>query len=59
MSEPIGSGFSEKQYDRNKRARDNLERDLVKHGTRPEKAKEIADRTARETDNKRKQEGQG
>ncbi len=57
MSEPIGSGFNGEQYDRNKRARDNLERDLVKHGTKPEVAKKIADKTARETDNKRRSEG--
>ena len=57
MSEPIGSGMNDRQYERHKRARDNLERDLVKHGTRPEKAKEIADKTARETDNKRRSEG--
>jgi hypothetical protein len=49
---------AQEQYERNKRARDNLERDLIKYGTKPDKAKEIADRTARETDNKRKQEGQ-
>lgn len=59
MSGPIGSGMNDRQYERHKNARDNLERDLIKHGTRPEKAKEVADKTARETDNKRKSEGQG
>lgn len=45
------------QYERNKRARDNLEQRLIKAGTKPQKAKEVADQTARETDNRRKQEG--
>lgn len=54
---PIGSGHSDSQYERNKRARDNLERRLIDHGTKPDVAKKIADKTANETDNKRRQEG--
>lgn len=45
-----GSGLSEKQYDRNKRAHDNLQRDLIKSGVKPEKAREIARDTAHKTD---------
>lgn len=54
---PIGSGFSEDQYRRNKNARDKLERSLIDHGTKPDVAKKIADKTANETDNQRRQEG--
>lgn len=54
-----GSGFTEKQYQRNKEAHDRLQNDLVKHGgMKPDQAKKIADKTAHETDNKRKQERQ-
>lgn len=48
---------ADEQYRRNKQARDNLEKRLIDAGTKPDKAKEVADRTARETDNRRKQEG--
>jgi hypothetical protein len=57
MSGPIGSGMGEDQYRRHKNARDKLERSLIDHGTKPDVAKKIADRTAHETDNKRRQEG--
>lgn len=57
MSEPIGSGMSDRKYERHKKARDNLEKTLIDCGTKPDKAREIADRTARETDNKRRSEG--
>lgn len=46
--------MNEKDYERHKRARDNLERDLVKHGVKPEKARKIATDTAQTTDNKNK-----
>lgn len=49
-----GSGMSEKDYERHKRARDNLERDLTKSGVSPEKARKIATDTAQTTDNKNK-----
>ena len=57
MSGPIGSGYSEREYDKRKKARDFVERKLIENGANPEKAKEIADRTARETDQKRRQQG--
>lgn len=44
--------MNEKEYQKRKDAHDRLERDLVKHGTRPEDAKKIATRTAHETDKK-------
>jgi hypothetical protein len=49
-----GSGMSERDYERHKRARDGLERDLVKSGVNPDKARKIATDTAITTDNKNK-----
>jgi hypothetical protein len=49
--------MNEREYEKRKQARDRLERDLIKHGTNSDTAKKIADRTANETDNKRRQEG--
>lgn len=57
MSDPRQTGMSERQYERNKKARDNLERTLIDCGTDRTKAKETADKIARETDNKRRSEG--
>jgi hypothetical protein len=48
------SGMTEKQYDRHKKARDNLQRDLEKSGVSPDKARKIATETANTTDNKKK-----
>lgn len=50
----MSSGMTEKQYDRHKKARDNLQRDLEKSGVNPEKARKIATDTANTTDNKNK-----
>lgn len=50
----IGSGHSGDEYDRKKRARDKLEKALIDHGTKPDTAKRIADKTANETENRRK-----
>lgn len=53
----VGSGHSDRDYEKRKRARDNLERDLIKHGTDSETARKIANKTANETENKRRSEG--
>jgi hypothetical protein len=52
---PIGSGYGDDEYRRRKNAHDALEKSLRDHGVPAEKAKELADKTARETDNKQRQ----
>lgn len=47
---PIGSGISERDYDKRKRAHESVEQNLIKNGVRPEKARELADKAAREGD---------
>lgn len=49
------SGLSEKQYDRNKRARDSLEKKLIDSGVSKDKASKIATETANTTDNRQKE----
>lgn len=58
MSKPIGSGYSDRDYEARKKARDKMERDLRDAGVSSDKAREKANQIARETDNKRRSEGQ-
>lgn len=44
--------MNEKQYERHKKARDNLEKSLIDSGVKPDKARKIATDTAITTDNK-------
>lgn len=53
----VGSGRSEDQYRREKNARDKLERSLIDHGVRPDKARDTANKIANETTNRRREEG--